>query len=214
MKGDEKLLRDMRIVDFTDELSSDSPAPGGGSIAALCGSIAASLASMVAALTCGKKKKMPDVYDEMAQLAEKAQDYKDRLNWLIDEDTAAFNKVMDAMKLPKGTEAEKAARTAAMDTANLYAAEIPLNTLKTIQEMVGLVKIVVEKGNPSSITDGGVGGLMARAGAKGAWYNVMINLSGIDNQADKDRLTKEAKEALQTVNQICDEIETLVEKAL
>jgi glutamate formiminotransferase / formiminotetrahydrofolate cyclodeaminase len=178
--AEKRPLVTMTVEDFTDELGSDSPAPGGGSVAALAGSLAGALVSMVGVLTHGKKG-----YKEhnalMEELGAKAQTLKDRLMAIVDDDTAAFNLVMDAFRLPKKTEADIAARDAAILEANKGATRIPFEALDRCVEVLKLVEPLVEKGNQNSLSDAGVAGLMARAGAEGAYYNVLINLSGIDD---------------------------------
>ena len=213
MRGEEKLLRDMRVVDFLDELSSDSPAPGGGSIAALCGSIGSSLAAMVANLTCGKKD-MKDKFEDMDRVAAKAQELKDKLALLIDEDTFAFNKVMAAMKMKKKTDEQKEARKLAMEKANKEAAMVPFETLKTIREITPLIAEVVKKGNPASITDGGVGALMIRSGAIGAFYNIIINLDSIEDEEFCSKLRNDAKAELDKIQKECDEIDSILKNTL
>lgn len=207
------LLREMKITDFADELSTDSPAPGGGSIAALCGSLGASLAAMVANLTCGKAN-MADKFETMTETAVQAQAIKDRLLRLIDEDTDAFNEVMAAMKLPKKTDEQKAERSAAMEAANQLAARVPLETLRVILSSLPLIDKVTREGNPASITDAGVGALVARAGAKGAWYNVKINLGGITDETFKANTAADADQLLNDVNSACDQIDALLSEAL
>lgn len=172
-------LANMTLRGFADELASASPAPGGGSVAALAGALAAGLAAMVPNLTVGKKG-YKKVRDEMNDVAEEAQRLKDELLRAIDDDTAAFNALMDCYALPKGTEAEQAARAAAILAATQGATEVPLATLKRCARVAELCLAVAERGNQNSLSDSGVGGAMALACATGAYYNVCINLKGMD----------------------------------
>jgi glutamate formiminotransferase / formiminotetrahydrofolate cyclodeaminase len=183
---------------FVDEVSSESPAPGGGSVAALAGSLAAGLAAMVANLTVGKKG-YESVWPELSGLAERAQAVKDRLVRAVDDDTDAFNAAMAAMRLPKGTPEEQAARNAALETGYQQAARVPLDTAKACLEAMRLSLVVAEKGNANSASDAGVAALMARAGVDGAVLNVLINLGSVKDehfkqtcQAETDGLVKDA----------------------
>ncbi len=169
----------MTVERFVDEVSSDSPAPGGGSVAALAGSLAAALSAMVANLTVGKKG-YENAWEAMSDLAVKAQAVKARLAGAVDEDTNAFNSVMEAMKLPKASPDEKAARDAALQTGYKAAVAVPLSTA---QACVEALKLALESaaGNRNSASDAGVAALMARAGAHGAALNVLINLGSIND---------------------------------
>ena len=169
----------MSVDAFVDEVSSESPAPGGGSVAALAGSLAAALSAMVANLTVGKKG-YEGVWASMSDMAVRAQSVKAALSRAVDEDTNAFNAVMDAMKLPKGTQAEKAARDAALQAGYKSAVEVPLSTARACVEALGLALEAVA-GNKNSASDAGVAALMARAGAHGAALNVLINLGSISD---------------------------------
>jgi glutamate formiminotransferase/formiminotetrahydrofolate cyclodeaminase len=191
-------LVDLRVTELVDLLASNAPAPGGGSVAALNGAMAAGLAAMVAALTHGKKG-----YREhdaaMEQLGIRAQAAKDALLAAVDRDTAAFNDVMACFRMPKKTDAEKAARDAAICAANKVATEVPLGVLQRIPELLPLVAALVEKGNQNSLSDAGVAGLVARAAAWGAYYNVLINLPGIDDADWRQRTRSVADAELQRV---------------
>ena len=174
-------LMSMTGARFVDEVSTESPAPGGGSVAALMGSLAAALAAMVANLTVGKNG-YESVWAELATLAEKGQRVKDALARAVDEDTNAFNSVMEAMRLPKGTPDERTARAAAIESANKYAAEVPLQTARACLEALGLAEQAAQKGNTNSASDAGVAALAAQAGLEGAALNVLINLGSIADQ--------------------------------
>ncbi|MDD4684763.1 MAG: glutamate formimidoyltransferase [Bacteroidales bacterium] len=177
-----KKLVDMTCADFANETASESPAPGGGSIAAYMGSLGASLATMVANLS-SHKAGWDERWEEFSIIAEKGQAIKDELIHLVDEDTNAFNKIMDAFGLPKKTEEEKAARTNAIQEATKYAIEIPYRTLCKSFEVFEICQAMVETGNPNSVTDAGVGILCARAACYGAFMNVKINASSLDDKA-------------------------------
>jgi len=169
----------MTLRGFADELASVSPAPGGGSVAALAGAMAAGLAAMVPNLTVGKKG-YKKVRDEMNDVAEEAQRLKDEFLRAIDDDTAAFNALMECYALPKGTPAEQAERAAAILEATKGATEVPLATLQRTVRTLQLCLAVAQRGNQNSLSDSGVGGAMALACATGAYYNVLINLKGMD----------------------------------
>ncbi len=175
-----KLLKDQTVTDFLDELASESAAPGGGSVAALCGSLSASLSSMVANLTFDKKgfeshKKF------MSDLSERAQQLKYEFMLSIDEDKQAFDKILEARRLPKGSPEDVKIRDAATLEANKGATTVPLNVLSKTTQLLELADTVVEKGNPNSLSDSGVAALTALAAAEGAYYNVLINIGGLSS---------------------------------
>src|SRR5438046_7148045 len=174
-------LAKMNLREFCNETLSDSPAPGGGSVAALMGALGASLGGMVANLSAGKRG-WDDKLKYFSDWAVKAQQLKDELLFLVDEDTAAFNKVMAAFALPKESLEEKAARTAAIQSANKYAAEIPLRVMETAAKSYPLLADMAENGNPASISDVGVGLLAVRACVEGASMNVRINLATLKDE--------------------------------
>jgi glutamate formiminotransferase len=190
-------LASMSVAAFARELGASSPAPGGGSVAALAGALSAGLASMVAALTY-EKKGFEEARPEMERIGVAAQKNMAEQLAAIDSDTAAFNRVMDAMALPKGTDAEKAARKAAIEEANKGATQIPLGTLERTIAALEAASTTVEHGNPNSLSDAGVAGLMGRAAAMGAYYNVLINLSGISDAAWAGEIRKRADALLAT----------------
>jgi glutamate formiminotransferase/formiminotetrahydrofolate cyclodeaminase len=188
METDEKKsLVKMDLRQFCNETLSDSPAPGGGSVAALMGALGVSLGGMVANLSAGKRG-WDDKLQYFSEWAVKAQQLKDELLFLVDEDTAAFNKVMVAFGLPKDSAEEKAARSAAIQSANKYAAEIPLRVMETSFKAYQLLGEMAEKGNPASISDVGVGALAVRACIEGAAMNVRINLAGLKDETLKSSL--------------------------
>ena len=175
-------LAGMTLTDFADETASESPAPGGGSISAYIGALGAALATMVANLS-SHKKGWDDRWLEFSDWAEKGQQYKDELIKLVDLDTAAFNKIMEAFSLPKGTDDEKAARTKAIQDATRYAIEIPFKVMQAAYGSLTVIKAMAQIGNPNSISDAGVAALCARSAVIGAFMNVKINASGYN---DKD----------------------------
>jgi glutamate formiminotransferase/formiminotetrahydrofolate cyclodeaminase len=191
-KADSKLVR-MDLVAFADETASESPAPGGGSISAYVGSLGASLATMVANLS-SHKKGWDDRWKEFSDWAEKGQAAKDELIRLVDQDTAAFNKIMTAFSLPKSTDEEKTIRTQAIQDATKFAIEIPFKVMEVSIKSMEVIKAMAEVGNPNSVTDAGVGALCARTAVIGAFMNVKINASGYNDKAYvKDIIAKGEK---------------------
>jgi glutamate formiminotransferase/formiminotetrahydrofolate cyclodeaminase len=196
-------LMSMTTARFVDEVSTESPAPGGGSVAALMGSLGAALATMVANLTVGKKG-YEDAWADLAALAERGQMIKDRLARAVDEDTNAFNRVMEAMRLPKGTPEQQAERTRAIEAANKAAADVPLQTARLCLEAIALAEKAAELGNRHSVSDAGVAALAARAGAEGATLNVRINLGGIADTAYTAKAAAEAAALELDARRACD----------
>lgn len=188
---DERLVR-MRCKDFAYETASESPAPGGGSVSAYMGALGAALGTMVANLS-SHKPGWDDRWKEFSDWAEKGQEILGRLLSLVDEDTAAFNRIMEALGMPKGTDQEKAARAAALEAATLYATQVPLKTMKAASEVFPLVKAMTLEGNPNSVSDAGVGALAARAAVLGAWLNVKINAASLKDRAAAEALLSEAE---------------------
>lgn len=184
-------LMSMKLDDFTHLLSTDAPAPGGGSVAALCGGLSGALSSMVAALTHGKSG-YEAAFEEMEEIGIEAQRLKDAFIADVDRDTEAFNGVMDAMRLPKKTDDDKAARETAIEAATKQATLVPLDVLKRSLEAARLARRVIEKGNRNSVSDGGVAAAAARAAAVGAYLNVVINLAGIRDEKFKRESSIEA----------------------
>lgn len=191
--GDTKKLVDLTCRGFADETASESPAPGGGSISAYMGALAAALGTMVANLSAHKAG-WDDRWEEFSDVAEKGRTLQDQLIHLVDEDTEAFNRIMAVFSMPKKTEAEKAARSEALESATLYATEVPLRTMKTAFETFDILKSMAAKGNPASVSDAGVGALATRAAVQGAYLNVKINASGLKNRVKAEALLHEAAE--------------------
>ena len=176
---------------FAEETSRESAAPGGGSISAYMGSLGAALGAMVADLS-SHKRGWDGRCPEFSVWAEKGEDLMYQLLHLVDEDTCAFNKIMDAMSMPKKSDEEKAARAAAMEAATLYATQVPLRTMKTSYEVFDLVEEMAKEGNPNSVSDAGVGALAARSAVLGAFLNVKINAAGLKDRAVADELVAQA----------------------
>lgn len=188
-----KRLIDMTCKGFAEETASESPAPGGGSISAYMGALGAALGTMVANLS-SHKAGWDERWEYFSDWAEQGQQIMNELLHLVDEDTAAFNKIMDVFAMPKGTDEEKAARSAALQEATLYATQVPLQTVKTVARVFPLVKAMAEEGNPNSVSDAGVGALAARSAVMGALLNVKINAGGLKDRAVAEKLVKEAEE--------------------
>ncbi|MDE7181299.1 MAG: cyclodeaminase/cyclohydrolase family protein, partial [Muribaculaceae bacterium] len=188
---DAKRLVDMTCKDFADETASESPAPGGGSISAYMGALAAALGTMVANLSAHKAG-WDDRWEEFSDKAEEGRKILDSLIHLVDEDTEAFNGIMAALSLPKKTDEEKAQRKAAMQRATLYATEVPLKTMKESYAAFDLLEMMARNGNPASVSDAGVGALAARAAVFGAYLNVKINAKGLVDREKADALLEEA----------------------
>ena len=187
-----KSLLKMDLRQFCNETLSDSPAPGGGSVAALMGALGASLGGMVSNLSAGKRG-WDDKLKYFSDWAVKAQQLKDELLFLVDEDTEAFKKVIDAFVLPKESAEEKAARSAAIESATKDAAEVPLKVMETASKSYQLLSEMAEKGNPNSISDVGVGALATRASVEGAALNVRINLGQLKDEKFKSALVEKVR---------------------
>lgn len=185
-----KKLVDLTATGFAEETASESPAPGGGSISAYMGALGAALGTMVANLTAHKAA-YDDRWEEFSDAAERGQAYMDELLHLVDEDTAAFNGIMAVFAMPKKTDAEKVARAAALEAATLYATEVPLRTMKAAAGTFDLLRDMAANGNPSSVTDAGVGALAARAAVRGAFLNVKINAAGLKDRARAEEIITE-----------------------
>ncbi len=198
---------------FLDDLASSSPAPGGGSVAALSGALGAALTSMVCNLTIGKKK-YTDVDADMKKILAQAEELRSTFTTLIDTDTLAFNKVMEAYGLPKDTEPQKALRSAAIREATKEATLVPLEVMKHCIDALALAQEVASRGNTNSISDAGVSALMLHAACEGAALNVRINLNSL---ADSDFVgwkTDEVASLLSTSRMMLDEINAIVEEKM
>ena len=192
LKGKKKLV-DMTCTGFAEETASESPAPGGGSISAYMGALAAALGTMVANLS-SHKAGWDDRWEFFSNWADNGMGVMNELLYLVDEDTEAFNKIMAVFGMPKGTDEEKAARAEAMEAATLYATQVPLRTMKTAYKAFDVIRAMAEEGNPNSVSDAGVGALAARSAVMGACLNVKINAAGLKDREAADKLVKEAEE--------------------
>ena len=211
-KGVKKLV-DMTCTGFAEETASESPAPGGGSISAYMGALAAALGTMVANLS-SHKAGWDDRWEYFSNWADNGMSVMNELLYLVDEDTAAFNKIMDVFGMPKSTDEEKAARAAAMEAATLYATQVPLRTMKAAYKAFDVVRAMAEEGNPNSVSDAGVGALAARSAVMGACLNVKINAAGLKDRAVADALVKEAEEIQAAAQKAEAEILAIVESKI
>ena len=211
-KGVKKLV-DMTCTGFAEETASESPAPGGGSISAYMGALAAALGTMVANLS-SHKAGWDDRWEFFSNWADNGMAVMNELLYLVDEDTAAFNKIMDVFGMPKSTDEEKAARAEAMEVATLYATQVPLRTMKAAYKAFEVVRAMAEEGNPNSVSDAGVGALAARSAVMGACLNVKINAAGLKDRAVADALVKEAEEIQAAAQKAEAEILAVVESKI
>ena len=208
-----KRLVDMTCKAFAEETASESPAPGGGSISAYMGALAAALGTMVANLS-SHKAGWDDRWEYFSGWAENGMQVMNELLALVDEDTAAFNKIMDVFAMPKNTPEEKAARAEAMQMATLYATEVPLRTMKAAYKAFDVVRAMAEEGNPNSVSDAGVGALAARSAVMGACLNVKINAAGLKDRETAEKLVNEANEIQALAQQAEKEILEIVESKI
>ncbi|MEE4178026.1 MAG: glutamate formimidoyltransferase [Bacteroides sp.] len=208
-----KKLVDMDLQAFADETASESVAPGGGSVSAYVGALGVSLGTMVANLS-SHKRGWDERWKEFSKWAEKGQAIKDELIFLVDEDTRAFNRIMDAYGLPKGTEQEKKDRKEAIQAATKYAIEIPFRVMENAFKAMEVIEAMVEKGNPTSVTDAGVGALCARTAVIGAYLNVKVNVMDLEDKAFVEEIMGKANEIQLAARQKEDEIVKLVAQRL
>lgn len=206
-------LVEMKVTDFVDEVSRESPAPGGGSIAALAGSLGAALASMVSSLTANKRgsEKVDDILNDAA---DKLQDIKNVLVKAVDDDTNAFNAYMDARRLPNKTDEEKKTREDAMQAGLKQAVMVPLGTAQRSYEAIEIAEVVAKNGNPASITDVGVGAQSAYTGVLGGIYNVLINLKDITDKKFSDEMQKSCAELKEKAQKKLNDVLNFVENKL
>ncbi len=197
------------LTGFLDELASSSPAPGGGSVAALAGALGAALTSMVCNLTIGKKKYM-DVEEDMTKILKDAEDLRAQFTTLIDKDTDAFNKVMEAYGLPKENDAQKALRGAAITAATKEATMVPLEVMKHCIDGLALAQKVAANGNKNSVSDAGVSALMLHAGCEAAALNVRINLNSLSDSDFVHWKTDEVISILKTSRMMLEETQAIV----
>jgi glutamate formiminotransferase/formiminotetrahydrofolate cyclodeaminase len=203
----------MNLRAFANETASESPAPGGGSISAYVGALGVALGTMVANLSAGKRG-WESKLEYFSNWAAKGQILKDKLLNAVDEDTMAFNKIMMAFGLPKTNDAEKAARTAAIEEATKFACEVPFKVMQTAFESLALLEEMITNGNQNSITDAGVGVLCAKTAVRGAYFNVLINAKGLNDQAYAAKIIKNAKDLLAQNHAKADALIAKVEEAI
>lgn len=201
------------LKSFLDELASSSPAPGGGSVAALAGALGAALTSMVCNLTIGKKK-YAAVEGEMREVLGQAEGLREQFTELVERDTAAFNKVMESFALPKESEAQRALRSAAIREATKEATMIPLEVMKHCIDGLALAQIVAARGNGNSVSDAGVSGLMFHAACESAALNVRINLASLGDNEFVGWKTDEVGSLLRTSRMMLEENQTIVASRL
>ncbi len=206
-------LVDLTVTGFAEETSRESPAPGGGTISAYMGALGASLGTMVANLS-SHKPGWDDRWQEFSEWADKGQAIAKELLHLVDEDTEAFNRIMAAFGMPKKTDEDKAARSAAIQDATLYAAQVPLRTMKESMKVFEICRAMVMEGNPNSVSDAGVGVLAARAAVLGAGMNVKINAGSLKDRSIADALIAEANELIKKANAEEADITAIVETKL
>jgi formiminotetrahydrofolate cyclodeaminase len=197
------------LKSFLDELASPSPAPGGGSVAALAGAVGAALTSMVCNLTIGKKK-YADVEGEMKKIVKQSEELREQFTALIEKDAEAFNKVMEAFGLPKESDAQKALRNAAIEAATKEATMVPLEVMKHCIDAMALAQNVAASGNKNSVSDAGVSALMLHGACESAALNVRINLNGLADSEFVNWKTEEVISILKTSRMMVEETQTIV----
>lgn len=195
------------LQEYLNELSSNSPTPGGGNVSALCGALASCLGSMVCSLTIGKKKYL-EVESDMMKIRNKLSAYKEHFVDLAEKDNNAFNKVMEAFKLPKDNDEEKAKRLFKIEQATLEAAKVPEEVIYYCGEILPLIKTVVEKGNQNSVSDAGVALLLLNAASQGAYLNVLINCSSLKENSEAKEISNNS---MKTVEEIKTESNKIIE---
>jgi len=206
-------LVDLSVKNFTEETASESPAPGGGSVAALAGALGASLGAMVANLSAHKRG-WDERWEEFSDWAEKGKSYYTALLACVEEDTRAFNRLMDAFALPKNTEEEKNNRKTAIQAATLQAMLVPSKVMHLACESMEVMKAMAEFGNPNSVSDAGVGALCARTAVRGAWLNVKINAGGLADQGKKEEILNEAAVVAEKAEMLEKEILEIVDEKI
>lgn len=206
-------LVDLTLKGFVEETASESPAPGGGSVSAAMAAMGVALGTMVANLSAHKAG-WDERWEEFSDWAEKGKDYQDKLVTMVDEDTNAFNRIMDAFGLPRGTDEEKAARKQAIQEATLYAIEVPFRVMELAYQSMEVMKAMAEIGNPNSVSDAGVGALAARSAVIGAFLNVKINANDLDDKAKVADFISKGEEIVKKAQAMEDEILSIVNSKL
>ncbi|MFZ5649614.1 MAG: cyclodeaminase/cyclohydrolase family protein [Bacillota bacterium] len=207
-------LMDMTVAGFINETASSSPAPGGGSVSALASAMGASLVSMVGRLTAGRKNRTEEEDRPVNDMIERAGALQKSLESAVDEDTAAFHEVMRAYRLPAPDGEAKALKRRAIDDALLNAARVPLGVMEYSVKVLEMAIFAVREGNPNALSDAGVAALMAEAGLKGAYYNVMINLQGLSDRAAGEEALKKAGDILAAGEKAAEEIAAVMKRRL
>ena len=213
LKNDNHFLANMTLIDFANKTSSESPAPGGGSISAYVGALGAALSTMVANLSANKRG-WDEKWEFYSQWGEQSLELQNILVNLVDEDTKAFNKIMSAVSLPKDTKEQKLNRSAALESATKYAIEVPFKIMETSFSCLESIKCMTELGNPNSISDAGVAALCIRTAVMGAYLNVKINCKDLNDKIFVSTILKKGKMIVNSTNKIEGEIMKLVEKQL
>lgn len=206
-------LASMDLVRFADETASESPAPGGGSISAYVGALGVSLGVMVANLS-SHKRGWDEKWEEFSEAAEKGMEYRDSLMKLVDEDTIAFNRIMEAFGMPKGSKEEVEARKKAIEAATKYAIEVPYSVMKISAGSMTFIKSMTLKGNPNSVTDAAVGGLCAATAVRGAYLNVKVNAAGLSDRGYATKMVSAAKKILDQSEKLSREIIAVAESKI
>ncbi len=206
-------LADRSVRDFLEAVASSTPTPGGGSVAALSGALSAALSRMVSALAIGKQG-YENVEEELRRLESRGQELQQRLLRLVDEDAAAYDAVVAAMRRPKTTEAEREGRVNAIQSAYLHATEVPLDTMEACSEALEIALAAAEKGNRSAVTDAGVAALLAQAGVRGASLNARINLAALRDHAVRAQLEERLAAIIEQADKVGHKVMALVEGRL
>ncbi len=201
------------LNDYLESLSSKAPTPGGGNVSAFSGVLASGLAIMVCNLTIGRKKYV-DVESEITEIKNQLEKLKDRFSELADEDNKAFEKVMEAFRLPKETDEEKLTRRAKIDEATIGAAEVPSEVINVCKQIIPHIKTIVNKGNRNSLSDAGVAASLINTAAEGAFLNVLINCTSLSNQTFGNEFLKRTEIIYQEVKKSCSEINALINDKL
>lgn len=204
------MLMELKVDRFLQELASDSPAPGGGSVAALSAALGAALVAMVCRLTIDKPK-YADVREQLQDIMSQADDLRQKFSGLVEADSEAFNAVMSAFRLPKETEDQKRERSSAIQQATRRATEVPLEVLSLSARLLEISRVVAEKGNVNSVSDAGVAAEMARGAARGATLNVLINLGSLKDEAFVAGVRQRLSEIAAEVNELYDSVSRMVE---
>ncbi len=207
------MLKELSVEEFVREVASQSPAPGGGSVAALAGAQAAGLLSMYCNLSQNREK-LGDAVEALRETGEEARFLKTRLLEAIDEDTLAFNQVMDAYRMPKESGEEKTLRSGAIQEATRHASDVPLQTARGSLRVLSLIYEVAARGNPAAITDLGVANLQGYSGLVGACYNVRVNLGNLKNREEVDDFVRETGAILKEGRALFEKNRTIIEEAL